>query len=633
MNAPITHRSRLLARAALCLALLAGILGAKFGLIDRYGSDLPYWDQWDAEGALLFRPYLEGTLTASDFFRPHNEHRPVFTRLLALTLLEAGGRQWDGRIQLVANAVLHAMVALLLLGLAWRALPPLAVIPFTGYLALLFGSRVSWENTLVGFQSQFYFVLLFSTLHLGATLLARPRSWIWWLAPLAGAAALFSMASGVLSALAILAAVGIRALRERRFSTGDGYVVGANALLVLVGWLLRVEVAGHSALKAGTPGVWVDALLHQFSWPVVSLWAAPLGIIPAIALAAAYFRKRIDGPVAFALLGGGAWFCLQAAAIAYARGAEGHGYSSRYTDILAIGQVISALSLAFLAATAATLRAQLGWLAFAAAFAGISGWGLSRQAGETQRNSLHVFPAVNEARIVAVRRYLANRDPAFFQKTPWDELPYPSAPYLAQLLDTPSLRAIQPASVRTPPACAADADATRGFVSYNNRGAPGPAPHDLNAWWAPARVDARFASTEMIIDHPRVGIFIAAEDSETTDLRLIDAQGRVHRPLGRLKPTARWKRVNFPAVTGKCRLEVEHTGPGWFAFTQPVTQGRLSALALKWLEVGPVLLGISGASAVAAFMLLRGRRAPQTTMPPPDRGMPTSPNSNPRGTA
>jgi hypothetical protein len=612
----------------LFLSLLTAILGAKFGLIDRYGSDLPYWDQWDAEGARLFRPYVEGTLPAADLFAPHNEHRPLFTRLLALLLLEAGDRQWDGRIQLVANALLHASIALLLLGLVWHALPPLAVIPFTGFLALAFGSPVSWENTLVGFQSQFYFVLLFSTLHVGATLLARPRSWIWWVAPLAGMAALFSMASGVLSAVAILAAMAIRALRDRRFSSGDAYVVVGNALLIIAGWLLRVDVAGHAALKAGSPAVWLDAWLHQFSWPIVSLWAAPLGLVAPLATAVAYGRKQIDGPVALALLGGCAWFCLQAAAIAYARGAEGHGYASRYTDILAIGQVIGALALAYLAVTARQTRARVGWLVLTVAFMVVGVWGQSRQAGETQRNSLQVFPAVNEARIVSVRRYLANRDPAFFKKEPWDELPYPSAAYLAQLLDTPSIRALQPASVRPPPVFSVDASATRGFGAYANLRAAGPAPQDLNAWWAAAGTNARFVSTEFGVDLRRLSIFIAGEISGTADLRLIDAQGHVHRPLGPVATSPRWKRVNFPPVTGRCRLEVEYTGAGWFAFTQPVTQGNLSALALKSLQGGPFLLGLSGAFLLGAFMLLRPSRPPGTRAPTWHSARPQATGSN-----
>src|SRR5690242_7592258 len=62
---------------ALALSLFCVVLGAKFNLLQRDGSDLPFWDQWDAEGDFLFRPHLERGLHAADLFRPHNEHRPV----------------------------------------------------------------------------------------------------------------------------------------------------------------------------------------------------------------------------------------------------------------------------------------------------------------------------------------------------------------------------------------------------------------------------------------------------------------------------------------------------------------------------------------------------------------------------
>ena len=70
-------------RVGLLAALFVAILGGKFLLIERYGSEVPYWDQWDAEGDNLIRPYLEGRLAVAQFFAAHNEHRILFTRLQA----------------------------------------------------------------------------------------------------------------------------------------------------------------------------------------------------------------------------------------------------------------------------------------------------------------------------------------------------------------------------------------------------------------------------------------------------------------------------------------------------------------------------------------------------------------------
>ncbi len=599
-----TLRSRCSGRAALLLSLLLAILGAKLLLIDRYGSDLPYWDQWDAEGDFLFRPYLEGRLTAADLFRAHNEHRPFFTRSLALALLEAGGRQWDPRVQLVVNAALHAGAALLLLGAAWRALPPLAAAGFAGICALFFSTSVSWENTLSGFQSQFYLVLLFTALHLGATLLARPRSWRWWIAPLAGLAALFSMASGLLSALAILGATAARALRDRRLTRDDLYVFGTNAVLVVAGWLLKADVPGHAVLKAASVGPWLDAFLHQFSWPVISLWAAPLGLLPPAALALAYFRRRIDGPVALTLLGASTWFCLQAAAIAYARGAETHGYASRYCDTLSVGVLTSLLALAYLAATAPTARARRGWIAMVAIFAGTSLWGLSREAATTQKNTLNSMPGINAARIACVRDYLASHTPEFFKKAPWDELPYPSAERLAGLLDSPALKNVLPESVRSPLPMTADDGQTRGFSPSNEKLPAGLTAPGMAGWMSAAGTEARFVSVPFQVDHSRLSVLVAGDGAGKTTLQLIEGAGRAIEPLGRLEPLPRWKRLNFNVVPGTYRLEASHTGTGWFAFTAPKSNTRLSVLALKIVQLGPWLLGASAALGVAALVLL-----------------------------
>jgi hypothetical protein len=39
------------------------ILGAKLSLINSYGSDLPYWDQWDVEPQDLYIPYDHDVLS------------------------------------------------------------------------------------------------------------------------------------------------------------------------------------------------------------------------------------------------------------------------------------------------------------------------------------------------------------------------------------------------------------------------------------------------------------------------------------------------------------------------------------------------------------------------------------------
>ena len=135
---------RFLTLSLLLASLFLLIIGAKFSLIATYGSDLPYWDQWDGEAANLYRPYLQGKLGVGQLFSAHNEHRIFFTRLFALGLLEINDRQWDARLETVANALLHASVALLLAALALQVLPAGRAAIFMGLTAIFFGTSVSY---------------------------------------------------------------------------------------------------------------------------------------------------------------------------------------------------------------------------------------------------------------------------------------------------------------------------------------------------------------------------------------------------------------------------------------------------------------------------------------------------------
>src|ERR1700678_1934878 len=98
-------------RAALLpLSLFLLISGATLVGIVRFGSDLPFWDQWAKEGELLYAPWFEHGVLWRNLFLPHNEHRIAPTLALNFSLVLAGD-QWDARVQCVANAALDSAVA------------------------------------------------------------------------------------------------------------------------------------------------------------------------------------------------------------------------------------------------------------------------------------------------------------------------------------------------------------------------------------------------------------------------------------------------------------------------------------------------------------------------------------------
>ena len=183
----------------LALALFCLVFGSKLAVIDRFGSDLPNWDQWDAEGAQMFLPYSQHRLGFLDFFTPHNEHRVACTRALAFGLLLLNG-QWDARLECVANAGLHSALALAiflygraLLGRRWRGV-------WFATVAALTALPIAWQNVLGGFHSQQYFLLWFSLAALALLLTAPPWTGRWWGGVACAALALFSMGSGLLAA-------------------------------------------------------------------------------------------------------------------------------------------------------------------------------------------------------------------------------------------------------------------------------------------------------------------------------------------------------------------------------------------------------------------------------------------------
>jgi hypothetical protein len=82
-------------------------------LILWFCVDVPFWDEWD------FVPFLgqvyQGTWSIWDVWKPHNEHRIVFPKLVLLTL--AWVSDWNKLYELLANFLLAIGTFLVLLSL------------------------------------------------------------------------------------------------------------------------------------------------------------------------------------------------------------------------------------------------------------------------------------------------------------------------------------------------------------------------------------------------------------------------------------------------------------------------------------------------------------------------------------
>jgi hypothetical protein len=159
-------------RLLVLIGVMLAVLGAKVLLIARAGSPTPYWDQWDAEAAGLYLPYLSDTLSPAHWFAFHNEHRIALTRASALALLWLDGT-WDPILQMLVNALVHVASIGLLVVLLGRLLDPASLLVFAVFTTLLFAVPFGYDNTLSGFQIQFYSLVLCSLASLYLTCHAR----------------------------------------------------------------------------------------------------------------------------------------------------------------------------------------------------------------------------------------------------------------------------------------------------------------------------------------------------------------------------------------------------------------------------------------------------------------------------
>lgn len=429
--------------------LLVG--GAQLWLVARAGTDLPFQDQWDAEGRLLYPAWIDGTLRATDLLRAHNEHRIVWTHLLNLALFAFNG-QWDPLVQLVVGAGLRAAVAA---GLVWTIAGKLGAgtrVVVAAGVTLAFLPHLAWHNALWGFQSQVYFVLLFSIAALallGGGERTRGRLIV---GMLAGGAALLAMGAGAFVPAVLLGLAVLRAVERRAIEAAWWRDVWPAMSLLAVAFVLRAEVPEHAALHAATAGEFFNALGRSLAWPHSGqpLAAVVLNLPLAWVVAARLARRRsaVPGEDIVLLLGG--WAALGAVAGAWARGGGGEyvaGVPSRYADflvLLPLANIWCAVVLVREAAPPVHRRwrgAAVAWGAFL-----LVGWtGLS---AETMRAVVLPRARDREAPVRLIRTYQETGDATVFAGRPRLLVPHSNAGSVRIVLDDPRMRGALPPSLQ-----------------------------------------------------------------------------------------------------------------------------------------------------------------------------------------
>jgi hypothetical protein len=592
-----THWSwrRPLGGFALWAGLALAVFGAKLALVGFAGGDVPFMDQWNGEGESVVLPWLEHRLDFHSFARPHNEHRLITTRLFALGLFMANG-QWDGLVEMVASAIVAALGAVVLLQFGRRWLQGGWLAGYAVLLLLLTAVPFAWENTLSGFQVQFYFLLLFSTGHLLLALRADRFGGFWVLAQLAGMLAAATMGSGFFSSAAVLVGLGWRQTNPRRWTlaqAGTALVCGA---VICVGWATRTVVPGHAPLQAHSVAQFLGSLAQVLCWPA-PLWL-PLTLVPWGLFVASRVRTgawRSVDPALVALL---TWFLLNAAALAYVRGGQDTALSSRYLDLWALHPLLGSALLLLALPARRRVGIALPWLLAVISCVAVAGW--------RQRPAILQF---RENRLVQeshLRQFLLTGDPSELQHKTWPEISYPDANYMLGLLRSDAFRAVFPPSVRHPLPVQADSSAARSVPASL---LPAPSPVAFSTFSA-GRDSVIWRSSPQPDSSARTLRFRVAGDlAATPDLRLLVCTDEARTSVEpEVRPGVRWRNVTIVRPEGGWWIEVHDSTPGgWFAFTEPVELGRLRRAAERFIKFGPIILAAGGLLFLSGILLATPR--------------------------
>ena len=200
------------------------------GLVNRYGVDVLYRDQW--EEVPFMAKAFRGGLTLADFFEPHNEHRIFFPRLLFVLLARL--THWNVRAEMgliVAGACLIAWSLQILLRRSWPE-QPVKALAFSLVVNLFVFSPIQHQNWLWGFQLQFLAPILCFSALLALPERLSPRIW----AALAAALCVvstFSLGAGFLVWVAALPVLLARLPRPSWLRAALLWLLGLAACLTL----------------------------------------------------------------------------------------------------------------------------------------------------------------------------------------------------------------------------------------------------------------------------------------------------------------------------------------------------------------------------------------------------------------
>jgi hypothetical protein len=423
-----------------CLALVAG---ATLFLIAFYGGPTPIYDQWDLEASDLYKPYLEGHLGLSKLFAPYNEHRIVFTRVFALALLELRGA-WDPIWEMVANIVFRLLAISLLLVLLNRLISGPKALAVALFCALVSATPFTWETILMGYPSNFYFLLMFSFaafLFLNGGVAWSRR---WWMGTLLGVLAYFNVASGMFTLLAADSIICLQIVFGIRRGIRELTGLGLHLVLIILMFLAVPILETNAPVRAQSIAQLGEALAAIAAWPLAPrFWLLLYG--PAIIFAGLVVIRRppfTDDRWSYLMLL--TWLVCQFAALAYGRAAS--PLESRYIDILAVGVVLNFAIILYLYHHAPAQGVPFAFALAACWIVAVSYAG-ARHAVRDIPSALNYHSAWLPTKTKNIKSFLETNDVSFLAGKSYPDIPYSNSIRLMQLLSDPVIRTVLPSNL------------------------------------------------------------------------------------------------------------------------------------------------------------------------------------------
>jgi hypothetical protein len=327
-------------------------------------------------------------------------------------------------------------------------------------------------------------------------------------------------------------------------------------------------------------------------------------------VAAAARRRAKTTELERLVVGLSLWVVLQAAGLAYGRGAGATPPVTRYLDILSLGLLANVMALVALRDRSfpGTLGRRLAhgvlvcWLLFAAV-------GVDRLTSQSLV-TLGAWRQYFAAHAFNVRRLLNTDDVAEFTlMRPLVDLPYPDPNRLATLLQDPFIRGILPAAIRLPLRVEPRIITNDTFVRESPYAGDMPRDPLARAWWSlpdqGRKAKGHFESAPMACQVRRRLKFEVAGylgwEGQYLAVRNLRTGRDVPVMPARVAQES-WAEVVVPCPRDPFAIVgIDDTDSSWFAFREPVEIGWPSVAAEALIRNSREMFVVLAAAAVLAL--------------------------------